>query len=165
MALDFPANPTVGETYRRWYWDGEKWLTATGETVDLSGEAPELVSRSESVVTLPTAYPGTSPTRSYLPLVTVTGDTVAHIENGYQLVFDVSGLYYIRWGMWSEAVVPSYFRLRDQGGTSRYESGSNNDGVVLHVYAGSGLQLELEGADGSKANDASLVVTDLRRAK
>ena len=30
MALDFPASPTVGETYGRWYWDGEKWLVESG---------------------------------------------------------------------------------------------------------------------------------------
>jgi hypothetical protein len=137
----------------------------SSESVDLSGEAPELIARSDSVVTLPTAYPGTNPNRTYLPLATVEGDPVAHIENGYQLTFDVGGLYYVRWGMWSEGTLPTYFRLRDQAGTVRYESGYNQDGVVLHVYAGLGLQLELDGAAGSLANDAALVVTDLRRVK
>ena len=26
MALDFPSNPTPGQVFDRWVWDGEKWV-------------------------------------------------------------------------------------------------------------------------------------------
>jgi hypothetical protein len=29
MALDFPDNPTVGQTYGQWQWSGSQWTTET----------------------------------------------------------------------------------------------------------------------------------------
>jgi hypothetical protein len=36
MAYDFPASPTVGQTFQNYTWDGEKWITATPVTAALT---------------------------------------------------------------------------------------------------------------------------------
>src|SRR5438034_286225 len=36
MALDFPASPSVGQTYQNWQWDGAKWVGGTSTTGDIT---------------------------------------------------------------------------------------------------------------------------------
>jgi hypothetical protein len=33
MALNFPTNPTVGQTYQSWRWDGEIWANNVPTTI------------------------------------------------------------------------------------------------------------------------------------
>jgi hypothetical protein len=55
MDIVFPCNPTPGQQFQQWQWDGEKWV-AIGTT----GWAPIVSPNFQGIPTAPTAAPGTS---------------------------------------------------------------------------------------------------------
>jgi hypothetical protein len=163
-ALDFPDSPSVGQVFDRWTYDGSKWVLAGASGANYSAAPVNQIVTSNSVVTLPTPYPGTNGARSYLPLIAATGDAIGTIAEGYKLFMNQSGLYEFRWGMWSDGTIPTYFRLRFNG-VVYYESAYPQDNVILYAAVGIWVGLELEGVAGAHANDAGITITDLRRVK
>src|SRR5215475_9800688 len=55
MELIFPDNPTPGQVFLRWIWDGEKWVSS-----GMTGWAPLMSPNFTGIPTAPTAAPGTS---------------------------------------------------------------------------------------------------------
>lgn len=49
MAFQFPTNPSVGDTYAAYTWDGEAWNATPSESSDLEARIQALETKSASI--------------------------------------------------------------------------------------------------------------------
>ena len=49
MAFEFPTNPSVGDTYSLFTWDGEAWNRTTAESSDLEARLAALETQSSDI--------------------------------------------------------------------------------------------------------------------
>ena len=49
MAFEFPANPSTGDTYSIFTWNGEAWTRTPSETSDLESRLAALETKTESI--------------------------------------------------------------------------------------------------------------------
>lgn len=49
MAFEFPANPSTGDTYSIFTWNGEAWTRTPSETSDLEPRVEALEVKTESI--------------------------------------------------------------------------------------------------------------------
>ena len=117
---------------------------------------------------LPTTLPGTNGNRWFALLAAgneLSGDPITAVVNGHEVNVQESGLYWVEVGYWSETTAPSFFRLRANGNgmtNTTLGEAAGPRGFMLYLAAGTRLSLELEGS-GTRANDMSLRLTDMRR--
>ncbi len=49
MAYEFPTNPTVGDTYSKFAWNGAAWVLAVPEATDLESRVAELEEKATDI--------------------------------------------------------------------------------------------------------------------
>jgi hypothetical protein len=112
-ALDFPLNPSVGQTFGRWQWDGVKWVSVGAGSGGVPA-APAALFAWSNWGNMPT---GQWLTQNVWNLVLNEGDWTAN-QNGDGFVVPEAGLYLVVLGLGTDAADVSRVILSIEGANS-----------------------------------------------
>jgi hypothetical protein len=112
-ALDFPLNPSVGQAFGRWQWDGVKWVSVGAGSGGVPA-APAALFAWSNWGNMPT---GQWLTQNVWNLVLNEGDWTAN-QNGDGFVVPEAGLYLVVLGLGTDAADVSRVILSIEGANS-----------------------------------------------
>lgn len=155
-----------------WY-DGTKWVNpATGVPLQQTVRAAGVPSANGNSTNVPTVHPGTSGSRTYLPLATLSGDPIVELTSiPWQVKARFSGLFQISFGCWVVSGSPPFMRFRNSPTLGNVNGAVMHEGTAGGVFIGYvregdylGVEVDVGGvAVPPQIQDSQFVLLDLRR--